>query len=147
MQDNLKKLVVCFVFNKDLKKVLLIHKNRPERQKGKVNGIGGKLKIGETKKAAIVREFFEETGVTIPANEWMEFGKMLIESEKIMYLFAAVYKDNISSVKTTTDEEIEWFSVNKLPSNIMTNLAWLIPLAGDKLRNDEVAYVTVHNNF
>jgi 8-oxo-dGTP diphosphatase len=146
MQDDFKKLVLGFVFNKNLKKVVLIHKNRPEWQKGKLNAIGGKLKIDETKKSAMVREFFEETGAKTLAKDWIEFGKM-IETGKEIYLFTTIFNGNISLVKTNTDEEIQWCDAHTLPRNIMTNLSWLIPLAIDKLQNKEIEHVTVQNNF
>lgn len=27
------------------------------------------------------------------------------------------------------DEQVEWFNINNLPNNIITNLLWLIPFA------------------
>lgn len=43
--------------------VLLVLKNRPDWQAGLLNGIGGKIESGETPDQAIVREFYEETGI------------------------------------------------------------------------------------
>jgi len=50
-----------FLFNKRLE-ILLIEKNRPERYKGRLNEVGGKIENGESPTAAIDKEFFEETG-------------------------------------------------------------------------------------
>lgn len=54
--------VLGFMFNEDESKVLLVHKNRPTWQAGKLNGIGGKIEAGETPLQAMEREFMEETG-------------------------------------------------------------------------------------
>ncbi len=54
--------VLGFMFSPDEKKVLLIWKNRPSWQAGKLNGIGGKVNPGETPLEAMEREFIEETG-------------------------------------------------------------------------------------
>ena len=146
MQDNYKKLVLGFVFDTTFSKVVLIQKNRPEKMIGKLNGIGGKLKLGENRKAGIVREFLEETGVKTTPVEWTEFGVMK-EIGKNIYLFATVYQGKPSEMKSITDENVEWCFVNKLPSNLMSNIYWMIPLAKDKLQNDEISYVTIKNNF
>jgi 8-oxo-dGTP pyrophosphatase MutT (NUDIX family) len=54
--------VVGFVFDPDESHLLLIWKNRPAWQAGKLNGPGGKRENGETPLAAMEREFGEETG-------------------------------------------------------------------------------------
>ena len=51
---------VGFEFTASNDLVLLIRKNRPEWQKGKLNGIGGHIKVGETPLEAMRREFEEE---------------------------------------------------------------------------------------
>lgn len=43
--------------------VLLLRKDTPSWQKGKLNGIGGKVEQGESIHTATVREFQEETGL------------------------------------------------------------------------------------
>ena len=50
--------------------VALIRKNKPEWQKGKLNGIGGSIKPGETAMTAMIREWYEGTGIDLPPNCW-----------------------------------------------------------------------------
>jgi 8-oxo-dGTP diphosphatase len=52
-----------FMFSPDHQRVALIHKRQPTWQAGYLNGIGGKIELGETAAEAMVREFSEETGV------------------------------------------------------------------------------------
>ncbi len=54
--------VVTFLFNHDSTKVWLIEKQKPDWQKGLLNGIGGKIEIGETPTDAAFRELKEEAG-------------------------------------------------------------------------------------
>lgn len=65
MQPSLEfkhRYVVGFVFSEAFDRVLLVFKNRPAWQDGKLNGIGGKIeKRDKTPLAAMEREFVEET--------------------------------------------------------------------------------------
>jgi 8-oxo-dGTP pyrophosphatase MutT (NUDIX family) len=55
------RYVVGFLFSEDESRVLLVWKNRPAWQDGKLNGVGGKIEAGETPLQAMEREFKEET--------------------------------------------------------------------------------------
>ena len=55
--------VVGFLFEASLERVLLRLKARPAWQRGKLNGIGGKVEAGETPFYAMRREALEEAGV------------------------------------------------------------------------------------
>ena len=61
----MKNYTVAFIFTPSLDKVLLIHKISPEWQRGKLNGIGGKIEPNETNLACIIREVKEETNLQI----------------------------------------------------------------------------------
>ena len=72
--------VLGFMFNEAESKVLLVWKNRPAWQAGKLNGVGGKIEAGETPVQAMNREFAEETGFVskhyIPEED--DFDKLAI---------------------------------------------------------------------
>lgn len=55
------RYVLGLLFSEDASRVLLVWKNRPAWQNGKLNGIGGKIEPGETPLQAMDREFVEET--------------------------------------------------------------------------------------
>ncbi len=65
--------VLTFAFDKRLESVWLIEKQKPEWQKGCLNGIGGKIEEGESPMEAAIRELKEESGlevdVLIPVGE------------------------------------------------------------------------------
>lgn len=135
------KYALGFVFNSNFSKVLLIHKNRPEWQKGKVNGIGGHVEDGETAREAILRELREEAGIEI--GEWFSV-LVLEEKDGIVDVFASVLTGNSGEVKSITDEKVEWFEVLSLPENCMSNLSWMVPLAKNKLTTEQkLGLVTV----
>lgn len=135
----MKQYVLGFAFSRDKKDVILISKLRPDWQKGKLNGVGGKVEFEDASQlSAMYREFKEETGVdcsTEGNNAWQSFGFMRFEDDvtgipSIIYLFK-MFSNVIYQCKTIEDEEIIRVSVDtaltKLP--IMHNLPVLIRLA------------------
>src|SRR6267378_2240649 len=106
---------VCgFMMSYDLMQFLLIRKTHPEWQKGKLNGIGGKLEkkqqltstkegdtdvwLYETPFEAMIREFYEETGIKTTRNRWRcfhieEFDTGPDGNEKTKVYFFAAFGD------------------------------------------------------
>lgn len=131
------------MFTEDLKKVLLIKKQKPDWQKGKYNFPGGKVenvKIREKNqresyKACIVREFKEETSMKTMEVDWHAIGSIEGEGYSVE-LLVAVFLNSMGMAITITDEEVEWFNVDNLPKNIIDNLLWLIPFCVNFLEKD-----------
>lgn len=68
--------VAGFVFlDKPHEGVLLVEKLKPDFMAGKLNGIGGGIELDETPLQAMVREFTEETEITLPGH-WTEFARV-----------------------------------------------------------------------
>jgi len=126
----MKKYIIGFAFNKDRSKLVLIKKNRPDWQAGKLNAVGGHLELYDASPLdGMVREFHEETGVFIAPKEWKQFGRLGDDINYDIKLFKA-FTDNIYDVKTVTDEEINIFDVTTIPfTECISNIAWLVPMA------------------
>ena len=131
----MRKYVLGFMFDPSCMDVALILKKRPAWQSGLFNGIGGKIKDGETSLDAMVREFEEESGVDSSGSGWRQFCVMEgiipdIPNEKFkVYCFCC--KDNkVNDVRTQTDEEVMLCKVHSSLRKVH-NLSWLIPLAID----------------
>lgn len=131
---NMKRWVVGFLFSEDLKKVVLIKKNRPPWQAGLLNGVGGNIKDGENTAKAMIREFKEEADVYY--QRWRplaEFNGLDGEgNECVCYFFYGIGDAfEFNNTKTTTDESVLKVPVKDLPENLVKNLYWLIPLCLD----------------
>lgn len=121
---------------------MLIKKNRPKWQAGRLNGVGGHIEAGEAPIVAMVREYQEETGVESTAKDWLCFA-CLRGPEFKLYFFSA-FNDALLEVKTTTDEKVAVYPscLSEIhPSSyvdyhniLIPNLNWLIPLALDSRR-------------
>jgi len=135
----MKRYVCSFLFSPDRKRVLLIRKNRPAWQAGKLNGIGGKIEPGETPREAARREFREETGLDLPESAFThlltlggpdDFGSGVPWEGYFFRAFGAIH-----DAQSLTDEAVEIHPTDPLPTDTIPNLHWIIPL----LLDDEVA--------
>ena len=131
MTDHVRvaNYVAGFLFSFDRRRVLLIQKNRPRWQAGKLNGVGGKIEAGETPLDAMRREFREEAG--IDGLTWEEFATLGGPDFKVH--FFAAFGDQISTARQTTDECLIVARVTTIQTlAVIPNLRVLIPLALDE---------------
>lgn len=118
---------VGLLFRDNAQEVALIEKTHPEWQKGRLNGIGGKMEPGETPPQAQAREFLEEAGAQI--IHWRPFCEIKHRGRTIHYFVA----HGDYPIHTTTEEKVSWHRVKDLPHlPVIPNLLWLIPMALDK---------------
>lgn len=124
----MNRYVVGFLFSQDRERVILIHKHKPEWQKNKLNGVGGKIEEDENTHEAMTREFLEEAGVEI--TDWELFVHYSNENIYEVFFFKC-FSNLIYKTSTQEEESIRIIPVKRLPSNLIFNLRWLIPLCLD----------------
>lgn len=110
--------------------ICLIHKTKPEWQRGKLNFPGGKIELNESPILAVQREFHEETGYYTNEQDWTL--KILLQNEnwKVHFFMAKVNK--CFHIKPDAIEQCAWFDWRYLPDNVIWNLRWMIPLVLDE---------------
>lgn len=120
---------VCgFLFSPDRARVLLIRKNRPAWQAGKLNGVGGKIESADASPlAAMTREFREEAALEI--NDWQET-LTLTAAEWHTHFYRAF--GEVAAARAVTDERLEVHPTRQLPPDTIPNLRWMIPLMLDE---------------
>lgn len=135
--DNTRKqYVVGFLFMPDIPsrhnpyqgwEVALIRKNRPDWQRGLLNGIGGKVEGSEIPREAMIREFREEAGLYI--TEWHPVVDMVFP-DCTVHVFQARLGESVTLL-SLTDEKVEVWNVGDVLkySHKVPNLHWLIPMA------------------
>lgn len=140
MHVPIQRYVIGFIFDRTAKKVALIRKERPDFQKGKLNGIGGHIELGESPVGAMVREAKEETGFESTKDDWLLFHYERNKRDVCLYFYAAETTDLMNKVRTMTDEEVvimEYWGPgysDYFPS-MMYNLPWLLPMALSYIEN------------
>lgn len=135
MEQEITYYCLGFAFSLSGKTVMLIKKNRPEWQKGKLNGIGGRVEDDEMFYEAMVRECREETGLNI--SIWTEYAILSLPKAEI-HVFHA-FTNDILNCHTLTDEKVLLYGVKSLTSNPhISNLPWLIAAALDDRFGDNI---------
>ena len=102
------KTTICYLEKGD--KVLLLHrvKKKADMNAGKWIGIGGHVEAGETPDACILREFREETGLTLTQWEKRGIVHFLFEKwpEEEMHLYTAA--DCMGEHSECDEGELKW---------------------------------------
>ncbi len=112
---------LCYIRN-DKNEYLLLHRNSKENDlnEGKWIGVGGKFEEGESADECVIREVFEETGLTLTKFHLHGVIKFVSDTweDEDMYLYSATgYTGNCR--KRCEEGDLEWVSskdVLKLPT-------------------------------
>lgn len=159
MEENVKHYVVGLAFTKTGNQMAAILKDRPEFQKDKWNGVGGKIETNDHKHAdedmgdivvnAMVREFEEETGVKSYPPEWRYFAKITILEDMLggraVIHCLARFDNDVFECKTMETETVEVHPVQDLIRKLPTapNLPMLISIATNQ--NVKFVEITIEN--
>lgn len=125
---NQNNYVLGFLFRSNHSQVALIKKRKPEWQRNKLNGIGGKIEQGEEPTQAMRREFLEETGADV--EKWRPYA-IIRWRGGLIHCFVS---HGDFSVTSATVEEVRWYDVSEIPTlPTIPKLRWLVPLALDEI--------------
>lgn len=137
-KSNVTEYVVGFYFDRTFQQVVLIWKNKPDWQKGKLNGVGGKIEHGESPVDAMIREFNEETGVL--HGDWTDLVVLSGTNWRVYFFCAIGEDDHFEYVESKEEEEVAKIEIERLLQwdfPHIANLDWLIPMAMHKLQYPE----------
>jgi len=134
---------VGFLFDTEFKRVALIKKERPNWQKGYLNGVGGKIEEGETALDCIIRETEEEFGILV--ENWNQFVTLVYKTEaediKVAVFRAVVADEVLNNITNMTDEQpfvVPVMDIHTGAVDAINNLNWLIPFAIWEPPTDEI---------
>ena len=103
--------VVGLIFDESFENILLIRKNRPDWQKGRLNGVGGKVEDQETSYEAMVRECEEECGLLL--YNWL-LVENFSDSDSYEVHFFITQTPSLQKAYSKTDELIEIHNIKEL---------------------------------
>lgn len=138
--------VLGFLFSEE-GEVALIRKARPAWQAGKWNGVGGKIEADEAPTDAMSREYEEETWQKV--TNWQKVARLIDVRGYVVHVFAAMGSPT-STEKVNVDagnyvhveEMMEVFDMSRLPSLVLPNVKWLVPMAWSVLIGAETRAAT-----
>ena len=120
----MKKQYVLGFYHDDFS-VVMICKQRPDWQRGKLNGVGGKIEPGELPAEAMFREFKEETGLQVPMQDWKYFAEMYDDTFSVHCYIAK--GNQVYCCRTQTDELVVICELEELDSlTAIDNIPWLV---------------------
>ncbi len=123
-----------FIFDPKLQRVVLMEKQKPAWQKGKLNGVGGKVEEGEANITCMVRESREECGIHSDEGEWMQIA-VLSGTDWRMSVYGLVCSELKQVRGNEREGAVAWYDVDDIPAHALSNVPWLVQMAKDKLMN------------
>lgn len=100
------RYVLGFCFDIGYSLVLLIEKNRQQWQAGLLNGLGGKIEVGESPRAAMSREFIEKTSGLLDLPDFVPYGRLVSPFYEVWLFHARLLKDFTALHGLQVDGEI-----------------------------------------
>lgn len=96
--------------------VLMIQKNRPFEQIGKLNFPGGKIEPGESPKMAAIREVMEETGVDLAPfiDALRPVGLLRTGEHRVEFFEISLPAEELQKARSMTDEKISFQSTREM---------------------------------
>lgn len=123
----MKNYVIVHVKHPD-GKILLVLKDRPAFQKGRLNLVGGKIEKDETPAYAAMRELKEESGL-IGNPAIPKLCGAIKGVDCIVYCFVVDVNEKIIQPRKEETEKVDWYSLDVLDDpRLMPNLKLIIPL-------------------
>jgi 8-oxo-dGTP diphosphatase len=130
------RYVAGFLFDPTLDSVVLIEKNHPPWQAGRLNGIGGHIETDETSLDAMRREFREEAGLDI--KKWELFATLCCKGYEVDFYRAE--SSDLQQVNNPTDEPVKVYLLEKIlhmeTKYLVSNTLWLLFMAMPTSRHD-----------
>jgi 8-oxo-dGTP diphosphatase len=131
-----KRTTLCFVFDREANRLLMIHKKRGQGA-GKWNVPGGKIQAGEDPVAAAIRETVEETGIQPVAPREVGTLEFYFPAGNSWDNICTVYStENFTGALIPESEECraQWVDAGQLPLDQMwdSDRHWLPLLISGK---------------
>jgi 8-oxo-dGTP pyrophosphatase MutT (NUDIX family) len=125
---------LCFVFNEDLARTVLVLKTHPDWQKNLLNAPGGHIEGDELPHNAAAREVKEETGLKVTPYHFLTYhGKRF--KPYTMYVFWSIAYNatgNVDTARSQGEEAVEVWLIDRIlmePGRLVRGVSGFLQLA------------------
>lgn len=127
------RYVAGFALDADRRFALLVRKNKPAWQAGRLNGVGGRIEPHDaTAMDAMHREWAEEVSPDVEVT-WRELLTLRSGDVEIVFFVGAADRAQLAARDQTRNdigEVLEFHALTEVTSaGALPNLSWLLPLA------------------
>ena len=141
----MKLATLCYLHDRAAGKTLMLHRVKKENDmhKDKYNGLGGKFEPGESPEECVIREVFEESGLTITNPVLKGFITFpAFDSFEDWYVFVFVAEEFSGEMILSAEGNLEWIDDDKIMSlNVWEGDKVFMPwLSGDKMFSAKFIY-------
>ncbi len=148
----MKLATLCYVVDKERNKTLMLHRVKKENDmhEGKWNGLGGKFEAGESPEECVIREIFEESGLTIKDPVLKGFITFpAFDGFDDWYVFLFLAEQFSGTLIDSPEGNLEWIDndkINQLPmwegDQIFLPWMWKDTFFSAKFTYEKGAYVS-----
>lgn len=133
--------VLGFVFDSACR-FWLVRKRDPEWQKGRLNGIGGKVSEGETSLEAMKNSGLRDLGIDAP---WEEYACLVRPKWNCKVYCTVLHSGKPASINEELAGVFEFADLDYLPSSLQTveGVRLLVIAAISRLKNYDAPYLTL----
>lgn len=110
----MKLTTLCYIEKND--QYLMLYRNKKENDlnEGKWIGVGGKFEENETPQQCLIREVWEETGLTITSYEFRGVVTFVSDKWETEYMFLFTADEFTGEIKECNEGELRWVDRSEL---------------------------------
>lgn len=109
-----KNTTLCYIEKDDQYLMLLRNKKRVDINKGKWIGVGGHFEEGESPEECLVREVFEETGLTLTSYKFRGLVTFSSDQWQTEYMFLYTADGFEGELKECNEGELRWIPKSEI---------------------------------
>lgn len=112
--EEIRNTTLCYIEHKDSYLMLLRNKKQNDENSGKWIGVGGHFEDGEGPEECVLREVYEETGLTLDKYEYRGIVTFVSDQwgTEIMHLYTA--SEFSGELKECNEGTLEWIPKNQV---------------------------------
>ncbi len=122
------KAAVHLILTNEHGECLFLRRFNTGYKDGEYGLVSGHVEEGENLKSAMIREAYEEVGITLTPDELYVVGVIPSLPNNYVYFFlrAVTWSGNVRNMEPHKCDDMRWFDLRALPDNTVFYVRWAI---------------------